>query len=99
MNLPTILSGLAIAVAAAAGGYYLRPPQAANEPRAEAKAEPKIPNQLQFAEGAPQLTAIKTDLAAEAVGAARAAAFVPAVLVVAPALTRDRSRAQPAVDF
>jgi cobalt-zinc-cadmium efflux system membrane fusion protein len=66
MKIPTILGGVAIAAAAAAGGYLLRPPPGANEPKAEAKVEPKVPNQLQFPDGAPQLTAIKTDIASEA---------------------------------
>jgi len=68
MTMRTIGGMLAIAALAGAAGYVARGSAgpAATETRAEAKAEPKVANQLAFPEGSPQLAAVRAEPAVEA---------------------------------
>ena len=68
MNGRTIGALVAVAALAAAAGYFARGDRGhgAAGPAPEAAAEPRVPNQLKFAEGAPQLTAVRMEAAIEA---------------------------------
>jgi cobalt-zinc-cadmium efflux system membrane fusion protein len=68
MTMRTIAGILAVAALAGAAGYFARGGggPAATDAKSEAKAAPKIPNQLEFPEGSPQLTAVKVEPAVEA---------------------------------
>jgi cobalt-zinc-cadmium efflux system membrane fusion protein len=69
MTLRSIGVVLLVTALAGAGAYLFwasREPAAAGAANAAAKAEPKVPNQLRFAEGSPQLTAIRIEAAIEA---------------------------------
>ena len=56
MNVRTISALVAVAALAAAAGYFVRGDlgRGAAGPAPEAAAEPRVPNQLKFADGAPQ---------------------------------------------
>ncbi len=68
MNVRTISALVAVAALAAAAGYFVRGDlgRGTAGPAPEAAAEPRVPNQLKFAEGAPQLTAVRMEAAIEA---------------------------------
>lgn len=68
MNVRTIGGLVAVAALAAAAGYFARGDlgRGAAGPAPEVKALARVPNQLQFAEGAPQLTAVRIEAAIEA---------------------------------
>lgn len=68
MNARMIGGLAALAVLAAAAGYFARGElgRGAAAPAPDLKAEARVPNQLRFAEGAPQLTAVRMEAAIEA---------------------------------
>jgi len=68
MNKGTTVAVLVLAVAAAAGGYMVggRNGAAPAESKASAPAENKNSNELRFADGSPQLSALKVEAAVEA---------------------------------
>lgn len=68
MTMRAVAGVLAVAALAGAAGFFLRgsAAPAAPEGKAYAKAEARTPNQLQFAEGSPQLAAIRVEAAIEA---------------------------------
>ena len=62
MNVRTLAGLLAVAAMAGSAGYLVRGDGGAGSGVAapEAAASARVPNQLQFAEGAPQLSAVRT---------------------------------------
>lgn len=68
MTMRSIAGILAVAALAGAAGYFARggsgPAEA--DARTEARAEPKVANQLQFPEGAPQLASVRAEPVVEA---------------------------------
>lgn len=68
MTMRTLAGIIAVAALAGAAGYFGRGDsgRGAADARPEAKPEARVPNQLQFPEGSPQLTSVKLEAAAEA---------------------------------
>jgi cobalt-zinc-cadmium efflux system membrane fusion protein len=68
MTMRSLAGVIAVAALAGAAGYFARGGAglAAPEVKGSAPAEARTPNQLQFPEGAPQLTAVKVEAAVEA---------------------------------
>jgi cobalt-zinc-cadmium efflux system membrane fusion protein len=66
MNKSAALAALVLAVAAGAGGYFAGGRQGATDAKPAAQAEARVPGELRFPDGAPQLSALKTEAAVEA---------------------------------
>ena len=65
MNVRTLAGLLAVAAMAGAAGYLVRGAGGGSAPAPEAAAPLRVANQLQFAEGAPQLSAVRIEAAVE----------------------------------
>ena len=66
MNKGAALAALVLAVAAGAAGYFAGGRQAAPDVKPAAPVEVRVPNEIRFPDGAPQLTALRTEAAVEA---------------------------------
>jgi len=66
MNKGAALAALVLAVAAGAAGYFAGGRQAAPDVKPAAPVEVRVPNEIRFPDGAPQLTALRAEAAVEA---------------------------------